>query len=54
MGQALGFEQDDNALTVLWAEGEQHLPRCSKIELAQQLISLISQRYHLQRNGVLN
>jgi phosphopantothenoylcysteine decarboxylase/phosphopantothenate--cysteine ligase len=50
VGQALGFEQEDNALTVLWAEGEQHLPRCSKIELTQQLISLISQRYHLQCN----
>ena len=50
VGQSLGFEQDDNALTVLWADGEQHLPRCSKVELAQQLIALIAQRYHLQRD----
>ncbi|MEZ5670885.1 MAG: bifunctional phosphopantothenoylcysteine decarboxylase/phosphopantothenate--cysteine ligase CoaBC [Thiotrichaceae bacterium] len=45
VGQALGFEQDDNALTVLWADGMQELPRCSKTELAQQLISLIVQHY---------
>jgi phosphopantothenoylcysteine decarboxylase/phosphopantothenate--cysteine ligase len=45
VGNSLGFEQDDNALTVLWADGEQHLPRCHKIELAQQLITLISQHY---------
>lgn len=45
VGNSLGFEQDDNALTVLWADGEQHLPRCHKIELAQHLITLISQHY---------
>lgn len=49
VGQALGFEQDDNALTVLWKDGEQYLPRCSKIELAQQLVTLISQHFHAQR-----
>lgn len=49
VGQALGFEQDDNALTVLWKDGEQYLPRCSKIELAQQLVMLISQHFHAER-----
>lgn len=49
VGQALGFEQDDNALTVLWKNGEQYLPRCSKIELAQQLVTLISQHFHAER-----
>lgn len=52
VGHALGFEQDDNALTVLWKDGEQFLPRCSKIELAQQLIALISQHFHDQRAAI--
>lgn len=47
-GQAtrLGFESDDNALTVLWEHGRQVLPRQSKRRLAQQLTELIAERWH--------
>lgn len=41
----IGFDSTDNALTVFWAGGEVELPRCSKKELANQLIEIITQRY---------
>ncbi len=44
----IGFDSTDNALTVLWAEGEIELPRCSKQELAKQLMEVIIRRYHLK------
>jgi phosphopantothenoylcysteine decarboxylase/phosphopantothenate--cysteine ligase len=42
----LGFESDDNALTVLWDQGRQVLPRQPKRRLAQQLVELIAERWH--------
>jgi phosphopantothenoylcysteine decarboxylase/phosphopantothenate--cysteine ligase len=41
----VGFESDENALRVLWAEGEIALPRASKIQLARDLIPIIARRY---------
>ena len=40
-----GFNADQNALTVFWADGQQNLPLASKQQVAQQLISLIIKRY---------
>ncbi len=40
-----GFDSEDNALCVIWADGSIDLPRCSKNELAKQLIEIIIQRY---------
>ncbi|MFB0975732.1 MAG: bifunctional phosphopantothenoylcysteine decarboxylase/phosphopantothenate--cysteine ligase CoaBC [Tolumonas sp.] len=40
-----GFNVDQNALTVYWSDGQQELPLASKQQVAQQLISLIIQRY---------
>lgn len=40
-----GFNADQNALTVYWSAGQQELPLASKQQVAQQLISLIIQRY---------
>src|SRR5918996_1883751 len=37
----VGFESDENALRLLWAEGEIALPRASKIQLARDLIPII-------------
>ena len=34
VGENLGFDQDDNALTVYWNGGERELARCSKAQLA--------------------
>ena len=44
VGHGLGFESDDNALTVFWQDGQKVLPRASKLVLAEQLITLISHR----------
>ena len=40
-----GFNADQNALTVFWQNAQQELPLASKQQVAQQLISLIIQRY---------
>ena len=45
VGPGLGFETEDNALWVLWPDGEKDLGRASKLELARRLIELISERY---------
>lgn len=45
VGEQLAFDQDDNALLVLWATGQQSFPQTSKTVLAQQLVALIAQRY---------
>lgn len=40
----IGFQSDDNALTVLWAEGEAVLEKASKTQIARQLVALIAER----------
>ena len=45
VGKHQGFEQDDNALTVIWRDGQLELPAKSKQKLARELIQLISQHY---------
>lgn len=49
VGPQLGFEQDTNALLVLWRDGRQELPLASKEALARALIELIAQRYRYDR-----
>lgn len=44
VGEGLAFDQPDNALTVLWADGQAELPQADKRLLATQLIQLIAQR----------
>ncbi|MEL7447783.1 MAG: bifunctional phosphopantothenoylcysteine decarboxylase/phosphopantothenate--cysteine ligase CoaBC [Pseudomonadota bacterium] len=44
-GKSLGFDCDDNALTVYWAGGEQALKRAPKAELARRLIALVTERF---------
>ncbi|GAB4351796.1 MAG: bifunctional phosphopantothenoylcysteine decarboxylase/phosphopantothenate--cysteine ligase CoaBC [Immundisolibacter sp.] len=46
VGAGLGFETDDNALTLLWPGGQRELPRASKAALARELIAEIAQRLH--------
>jgi phosphopantothenoylcysteine decarboxylase/phosphopantothenate--cysteine ligase len=41
-----GFDADDNALHVIWPQGEVELPRAPKGRLARQLVSLIAERFH--------
>jgi phosphopantothenoylcysteine decarboxylase/phosphopantothenate--cysteine ligase len=40
----LGFDSNENQLTVLWQEGHRELPRAQKSTLARQLIRLIADR----------
>ena len=42
-----GFESEQNALHVLWEGGEKLLPMTDKIQLGQQLIALIAERYQV-------
>ncbi len=45
VGEGLAFDCDDNALTVYWHGGKQELCKCSKQDLARQLVQLINERY---------
>lgn len=46
VGGGQGFEADDNALSVLWADGEKEIGRAEKIIVARELIEVIAERYH--------
>lgn len=52
VGQAgTGFDSDDNALTLVWADGSVEWPLASKADLARRLISFIAERYHAQHTS---
>ena len=44
----LGFESDENALSIFWKGGGKELPQARKTLLARQLINLIADRYGVQ------
>ena len=41
--QNIGFNSDQNAVTVMWNDGEQALPCASKDSIARQIVALIAQ-----------
>ena len=45
VGANLGFEQEDNSLTVIWQNGQKELPVSTKEKLARELIHIISQHF---------
>jgi phosphopantothenoylcysteine decarboxylase/phosphopantothenate--cysteine ligase len=45
VGDGLGFDKDDNALTVYWNGGQREMCLCNKRDLAKQLVQLIAERY---------
>ena len=49
VGEGLGFETADNAITLYWADGSLELPRTDKAALARQLIQCIADRYKAVR-----
>ncbi|GLQ97731.1 bifunctional phosphopantothenoylcysteine decarboxylase/phosphopantothenate--cysteine ligase CoaBC [Dyella mobilis] len=49
VGDGLGFETADNALTLYWAGGVAELPRADKTALARQLIEHVAARYKAVR-----
>ncbi|RAP57054.1 bifunctional phosphopantothenoylcysteine decarboxylase/phosphopantothenate--cysteine ligase CoaBC [Oleiagrimonas sp. MCCC 1A03011] len=50
VGVGMGFETEDNALTLIGPESSEKLPRCDKRELAQALIARIAAQFHARRN----
>jgi phosphopantothenoylcysteine decarboxylase / phosphopantothenate---cysteine ligase len=46
VGDGLGFDKDDNALTLYWSGGKRELSLTSKAALARQLVEIIAERYH--------
>jgi phosphopantothenoylcysteine decarboxylase/phosphopantothenate--cysteine ligase len=51
VGGELGFNSDDNELTVLWDDGRAPLARASKSELARRLIELVATHYRARRGA---
>lgn len=49
VGDGLGFDKDDNALTLYWQGGKLELTLTSKIALARQLVDVIAQRYNARQ-----
>lgn len=49
VGSGLGFEADDNALSLFWPGGGEELPRASKRELAARLVECVAARYRVAR-----
>jgi len=47
VGEGLGFEADDNALSLYWPGGGEELPRASKHALAARLIARVAERYRM-------
>jgi phosphopantothenoylcysteine decarboxylase / phosphopantothenate---cysteine ligase len=45
VGDGLGFEAADNALTLYWDGGSRELPRAGKNELARALIACVVERF---------
>jgi phosphopantothenoylcysteine decarboxylase/phosphopantothenate--cysteine ligase len=50
VGPDCGFDQETNALTVIWRGGEETLEQASKAVLARRLIALIAERYRQTRS----
>jgi len=44
-GERGGFERAENALTVIWRNGQRELPMMDKTRLARELAALIAERY---------
>ncbi|MGI9232183.1 MAG: bifunctional phosphopantothenoylcysteine decarboxylase/phosphopantothenate--cysteine ligase CoaBC [Woeseiaceae bacterium] len=46
VGDDRGFDSDDNAVTVLWANGETVFSRSAKTDLARGLVDLVAQHFY--------
>jgi len=44
VGEGLAFDQDENALLLLWEGGREELATCGKLELARKLVARIASR----------
>jgi phosphopantothenoylcysteine decarboxylase/phosphopantothenate--cysteine ligase len=50
-GQTVGFESEDNQVTVLWRDGSREFPLMSKTALAREIIKLIAGKYNAQKHS---
>ena len=48
---SIGFNSNQNAVTVLWPDGQQAFAQMDKSELAQQLIQLIAKQFEQSRSN---
>ena len=48
VGQQQGFDRDDNALHVIWEQGEQQLALTGKAKLARQLVAIIAKHFEIK------
>ena len=48
VGKNMGFDTEENALQVYWSNGKKHFPQQNKKQLADQLLSLITERFNAQ------
>jgi len=46
VGVDLGFDREENELSVFWSEGSIELGRASKEKLARQLVRVIAEQYN--------
>jgi len=51
VGKDRGFDRDDNAVTVLWQDGEKDFENASKIEIARQLVELAATHFHAAKES---
>ena len=49
VGNGRAFDRDDNALHLVWKDGEQALPQADKADLARDLARIIADRYRAAR-----
>lgn len=47
----IGFNSEDNALQVFWADGEHKLALTDKYTLSTQLLTLISEQFEKQNHA---
>ena len=45
VGDNSGFDRDDNAALVMWADGRVSLPNMSKVDLSRRLIAVVAERF---------
>jgi phosphopantothenoylcysteine decarboxylase/phosphopantothenate--cysteine ligase len=51
VGANLGFDRDENAVSVFWEGGEKRFPETDKSVLANELVELIVERYYAVRGA---
>lgn len=51
VGEGLAFGQETNALEIFWEGGHKRLAEAPKLDIARELIALITERYHAKNSN---